>query len=208
MGLEDGSLATAQFSSPSGLAAGADGGQTLYVADQGNDVVRAVDLAGAGQVSTLAGHAGLSGTGDAEGARFNSPNAVVFLGGQLFVADTGNEIIRQVDPDGGAVTTVAGFPGVVAYTDGVGQAAAFDAPQGLCTDGTSLYIVDTGNNAIRQLDPATGTVTTVAGGGAAASVDGVGTAAYFNTPTGCSWDPGSGDLFVTDRQENVLRRIH
>ena len=208
LGFEDGALASAQFANPSGLAAGTGGGDVLlYVADQGNDVVRQVDLE-AGLVSTLAGHPGLSGTGDALGARFDNPGAVAFLGGEIYVADTGNQIVRAVDPDGGRVTSLAGFPGVVAFTDGVGQAAAFDGPQGLCTDGSSLFVVDTGNNAIRQIDPASGTVTTVAGGGSAASLDGTGSNAYFNTPTGCSWDPASGDLFVTDRQENVIRRIH
>jgi sugar lactone lactonase YvrE len=210
LGFEDGTLAAAQFSNPSGLAAasGSEGaGELLYIADQGNDVVREVDL-DAGLVSTLAGHPGLAGTGDAEGARFDSPGAVAALDGLIYVADTGNQIIRSVDPDGGLVTSVAGFPGVVAYTDGVGQAAAFNNPQGLCSDGVSLFVVDTGNNAIRQVDPATGAVSTVAGGGSAASLDGTGSGAYFNTPTGCAWDPASGDLFVTDRQENVLRRIH
>ena len=205
LGFEDGTLVASQFSSPSGIAAG--DGALLFVADQGNDVVREVDL-DAGLVSTLAGHPGLAGTGDSQGARFNSPGAVAYVAGQVFVADTGNEIVRSLDPDGGAVTSVAGFPGVVAFTDGVGQAAAFNNPQGLCTDGSSLFVVDTGNNAIRQIDPATGAVSTVAGGGSAASLDGTGARAYFNTPTGCAWDPGSGDLFVTDRQENVLRRIH
>ncbi len=205
LGFEDGTLAVAQFSNPSGLTVGA--GDLLYVADQGNDVIREVDL-DAGLVSTLSGHPGLAGTGDSEGARFDSPGAVAWLDGQIFVADTGNQMVRSVDPDGGMVSPVAGFPGVVAFTDGVGQAAAFNNPQGICTDGASLFVVDTGNNAIRQIDPATGVVSIVAGGGSAASLDGIGSNAYFNTPTGCAWDPVSGDLFVTDRQENVLRRIH
>ena len=204
IGFEDGTLAAALFASPSGLA---PDGLLLFVADLGNDVVRELDL-DAGLVSTLAGHPGLAGTGDAEGARFDSPAAVAVLGGLVYVADTGNEIIRSVDADGGAVTTVAGFPGVVGYADGVGQAAGFSSPEGLCTDGRSVFVVDTGNNAIRQLEPATGAVSTVAGGGAAASVDGTGLQGEFNTPTGCAFDPASGDLFVTDRQENVIRRIH
>jgi DNA-binding beta-propeller fold protein YncE len=106
------------------------------------------------------------------------------------------------------VTTVAGFPGLFDFRDGTGPAAAFNTPIGVCTDGRALYVVDAGNNAIRQIDPATSAVTTVAGRSVSASIDGLGRAASFNSPAACAYDPASGDLFVSDRSENIVRRVH
>jgi DNA-binding beta-propeller fold protein YncE len=69
-------------------------------------------------------------------------------------------------------------------------------------------VADQGNYAIRQIDPATAVVTTVAGDGTQVERDGLGRQAAFAAPGGCAYDPASGDLVVTDQLGNAVRRIH
>jgi hypothetical protein len=80
-----------------------------------------------------------------------------------------------------AVTTLAGT-GSSGSTNGTGTAASFNAPIGLTTDGTNLYVADTDNHGIRQIVISTGVVTTLAGTGSSGSTNGTGTAASFNNP--------------------------
>jgi sugar lactone lactonase YvrE len=176
-GAVDGVGSDARFRFPADIAVSPEG--VLFVADSGNHCIRVVQTDGT--VSTLAGDLGnaddidvdygneaftpvaqdLDGTG-AE-ARFNSPGGIAYSAeGLLYVSDTGNHIIRSVDPDG-VVITVAGKAGEWASTDGTGQAARFDSPMGLCFgSGGNLYIADSGNHSIRCMD-ADGAVTTFSG---------------------------------------------
>lgn len=146
------------FDTPSGLAV--DRAGTIYVADTGANLVRRIGSDGA--VTTIAGD-GTAGfrDGPAGQAQFNGPVGVaVDARGNVYVADTYNDRIRLVTPDG-QVRTLAGgaAPG---FADGKGGKSAFDTPCGLVVDPTgALLIADTGNDAIRKLDP-DGTVTTVA----------------------------------------------
>ncbi|QBE66682.1 NHL repeat-containing protein [Pseudoduganella lutea] len=157
-GYADGKGAAAMFHTPSAVAL--DHAGNLYVADTGNHAVRKV--APDGTVTTLAGN-GQPGFADGQGAaaRFDGPVGIaVDDAGNVFVADTYNDRIRRVAPDG-TVTTVAGGgrPGNV---DGPALSARFDTPGGVAvsTDGT-LFVADTGNHAVRRIDTA-GTVSTVA----------------------------------------------
>lgn len=157
-GFEDGVGTAAAFHTPSAIALGHDG--SLYVADTGNHAIRKVDPAGA--VTTLAGD-GTPGYLDGAGraARFNGPIGIaVDDAGIVYVADTYNDRIRRIAPDG-AVTTLAGNgkPGMV---DGALADAGFDTPSALAVsrDGT-LYVADTGNHAVRRIKP-DGMVDTVA----------------------------------------------
>ncbi|WEF34829.1 NHL repeat-containing protein [Pseudoduganella chitinolytica] len=157
-GLRDGKGAAAAFHTPSALALDHLG--NLYVADTGNHAIRKV--APDGSVTTLAGN-GQPGTADGKGAaaRFNGPVGVaVDDAGIVYVADTYNDRIRRIAPDG-TVTTIAGGerPG---DADGSGAAAAFDTPSGIAVtpDGT-LYVADTGNHAVRRIG-ADGSVDTIA----------------------------------------------
>ncbi|MHB8417484.1 MAG: NHL repeat-containing protein [Myxococcales bacterium] len=136
-------------------------------------------------LSLLAGAPGSpgsnAGTGDV--ALFKSASDVAADGaGHLFVGDTGNDTIRELDLTTGLVTTVAGQPGVAGFADGIGSAATFNGPSWLAYDGQGhLYIVDGGNETIRRLTLATGQVTTVAGTvGLGGCVLGTGTGAQFN----------------------------
>ncbi len=157
-GFQDGVGTAAAFHTPSALAFDHEG--SLFVADTGNHAIRKITKDGT--VTTLAGN----GTpGDADGigraAQFHGPVGIAVDDlGVVYVADTYNDRIRRIGRDG-VVTTIAGGakPG---YADGVGAAASFDTPSALAvtTNGT-LYVADTGNNAIRRV-ASDGTVSTIA----------------------------------------------
>lgn len=81
--------------------------------------------------------------------------------GGVYVADTGNSVIRKISA-AGSVTTVAGTPGVAGRRDGAGTEAEFNQPQGVwVTSAGTVIVADTGNNVLRRIDLA-GTVSTVA----------------------------------------------
>ena len=128
--------------------------------------------------------------------------------GLLYVADRGNHTIRKVVLSTGAVTTLAGTPGMPGSANGTGNAAQFAYPVGVALDGTgSLYVADTYNHAIRQVVLSTGVVTTFAGTiGVSGSTDGIGVAAKFNKPLGVAFD-GVGNLYVTDTENHTIRKI-
>jgi len=155
-GFADGDGTAARFDTPSGLALDAAG--NLYVADTGNHAIRKITPLG--MVSTVAG-TGVAGARDGAPtqAQFNGPIGVaVDARGNVYVADTYNDRIRKIDPQG-QVSTLAGGerPGNV---DGVGAAARFDTPTALAVDAQGIvWVADTRNNAIRRLAP-DGTVTT------------------------------------------------
>ncbi|TWI69469.1 DNA-binding beta-propeller fold protein YncE [Pseudoduganella lurida] len=157
-GYADGKGASAMFDTPSAIALDHLG--NLYVADTGNHAVRKVTPDGT--VTTLAGN-GQAGHADGIGAaaRFNGPVGIaVDDTGVVYVADTYNDRIRRIAPDG-TVTTVAGS-GRPGDADGAAAQAGFDTPSGVAvgTDG-ALYVADTGNNAVRRIGT-DGRVTTLA----------------------------------------------
>lgn len=157
-GFADGAGAAAAFHTPSAIAIDAKG--NLYVADTGNHAIRKVTPAGV--VTTVAGN-GQPGYSDGTGsqAQFNGPVGVaVDRAGNVFVADTYNDRIRRIAPDG-LVSTIAG-DGVPGDLDGRAQAARFDTPTALVVDAEgSILVADTQNGAIRKLSR-DGTVTTLA----------------------------------------------
>ena len=147
-GFADGAGAAAAFHTPSAIAIDANG--TLFVADTGNHAIRKVTSGGV--VTTLAGN-GEAGYQDGRGAaaRFNGPVGVALdLAGNVFVADTYNDRIRRIAPDG-SVTTVAG-DGIPGDLDGAALAARFDTPGALVVDNAgNVLVADTRNGAIRKL---------------------------------------------------------
>lgn len=181
-------------------------GANLYLTDPTTNTIQKVVIA-TGAVTTIAGTAGLSGTTDATGAvaRFNNPNGITTDGINLYVADTGNNLIRKIVIADGTVTTVAG--GFLGLTyDGTGTGARFTAPRGITTDGTNLYVADSGAHAIRKVVIASGVVTTIAGSyGVAGNTNGTGSAALFNEPRSIATDGTS--LYVADYTNGVIRKI-
>lgn len=147
-GYQDGPADAAQLHGPTGVAI--DPAGNLYFTEFNNHCVR--KLSAAGIVSTIAGN-GSPGYVDGEGGRamFNYPTDIAIdARGHLFVADSGNSLVREISPEG-IVTTIAGT-GVHGYQDGSGTVAQFVAPQCLAVDPTgSVYVTDRGNNCIRKI---------------------------------------------------------
>ena len=204
-GSADGAGSAARFSAPGGVAA--DGLGNVYVADSGNSTIRKITATGV--VTTLAGTAGSVGSVDGTGsaARFKSPRGVAADGGgNVYVADTLNHIIRKITA-AGVVTTLAGTAGSTGATDGTGSAARFYSPYGIALDNAgNVYVADRNNYAIRKITPA-GVVTTLAGGsGGIGTADGTGAAAQFNFPGSLAVD-GMGNVFVADTNSSDIRRI-
>jgi ABC-type branched-subunit amino acid transport system substrate-binding protein/sugar lactone lactonase YvrE len=207
-GYVDGPVATAQFSSPVGLAVDAAG--NVYVADSGNHCVRLIRPDGT--VTTLAG-TGEPGyrDGPAGEAQFDGPTDVAVNSmGVLYVADSENDRIRAISPDG-MVTTLAGS-GRRGFKDGPPEQAEFNAPWKLAlgADGT-LYVVDgiavyaRGNHAVRRVAP-DGTVSTLAGTGQPGLEDGPVIEAGFYWPEDVDVDT-SGNVYVADGWGNRIRVI-
>ncbi|MGZ5446231.1 MAG: NHL repeat-containing protein [Thermoanaerobaculia bacterium] len=161
-------------------------------------------------IRTLAGSTSGGGFADAFGisARFSVPRAIAAdATGNLWVADTGNHVIRKVTPSGGVIT-IAGQPGVAGFADGTGPAARFRFPAGVAVDPVdgAIWISDKDNHVIRRMTP-DGTVTTIAGQpGVAGSADAQGSAARFAYPRGLVVD-NSGVAYVADTQNQVIRRV-
>ena len=214
----DGSFATAQFSNPSTVAY--DGNGHLFVTDTGasfctgsltgGSTIRELDLA-TKMVNTLAGTPGQIGSSDGVGgaASFSGPTGIAYDGnGNLYIADSLNDTIREIDIASQTVTTVAGSVGVTGSTDGVGLAALFDTPGGLSVDQSGLlYIADANTADIREYTPATGVVTTVAGSpetsGSANSNQGT---TRFVQPSGIVYD-GVSTLYVSDTGNHTIRQV-
>lgn len=192
----------AAFNQPRGMTSD---GSNLYIADSENNRIRKVVLA-TGIVTTLAGSgkAGSTDGKDAE-ASFDTPRDIVFENGNLYVADSGNDLIRRIDLATGTVSTLAGTAQSSGSADGKGAAASFLYPRGITSDGVNLYVADSGNHKIRKIVIATEVVSTLAGGDAAGFSDGSGTAASFNGPEGISTD--RSNLYVADTFNHRIRKI-
>ena len=204
-GSTDGTGNAARFNALTGLAI--DRAGNVYVIDNSNYNVRKITAAGA--VSTVAGLAGTSGSTNGVGtaARFNSCYGITVDGNDnVFIADTLNESIRKITPDG-TVTLFAGTAGLPGSTNGLSGITRFYRPYAICADpANNLYIADTNNQSIRKLTPA-GTSTTFAGpGGNFGSTDGPGATARFNLASSIASDR-AGNLYVSDSVNATVRKI-
>ncbi|GGP23259.1 hypothetical protein GCM10010970_32590 [Silvimonas iriomotensis] len=201
-GLINGQRLQSQFSFPVEIALDKQG--NIYVADDGNQVVRKIAVDGT--VSTLAGSgASAYQDGPASSAAFAWPHGVaVDDAGNVYVTDPGNFRIRKIGVDG-MVSTVAGS-GTSASQDGTGAGASFIYPKAIAIgpDG-NLYVGDTSASQVRRVTPA-GVVTTLAGSGVNGFSDGNGTQATFNGVTGVAVDQ-NGTVYVSDYGNNAIRRI-
>ncbi|OHD63043.1 MAG: hypothetical protein A2176_09145 [Spirochaetes bacterium RBG_13_51_14] len=203
----------ARFYIPQGITTD---GTNLYVADRYNNKIRKINIS-TQVVTTLAGPAQgstTSGDTDAMGnaARFYAPTGITTDGANLYVADVGNNKIRKIVISTGAVTTLAGpAQGTTTSgdTDATGNAARFNAPEGITTDGTNLYVTESLNNKIRKIVISTGAVTTLAGPAqgttTSGDTDATGNAARFSIPRGITTD--GKNLFVADFNNHKIRKI-
>ncbi|HEY1719590.1 MAG TPA: NHL repeat-containing protein, partial [Verrucomicrobiae bacterium] len=207
-GSVNGTADAARFYDPTGVAM--DGAGNIYVAETGNDTVRKITSEGV--VTTIAGLTTNSGSADGAGsnARFSSPRGIAAdNGGNLYVADTGNDTIRQITP-AGLVITIAGSAGNPGIADGTNKVARLNQPYGIAIDSaTNLYVADTFNHTIRKIKPV-GTnwvVTTIAGlAGNSGTSDGSNSTARFYAPYGVAVDSAT-NLYVTDTDNQIIRKI-
>ena len=194
---------------PWGLACDASG--NVYIADSNANVVR--KLTPQGVLTTFAGTGTAGYPGDeaaATLAQLNNPNGVsVDTAGNVYITDTGNNVIRQVDTKG-IIRTVAGN-NLNAYTvlgDGGPATSAgllYPYSAGVDPDG-NLYICDLANNRVRKVTT-DGIIHTAVGGGAASGGDGgPASAAQLNGPYGSAVD-SAGNLYIADTLNNKVRKV-
>lgn len=200
----------------------------VYIADTYNN--RVVKVTPAGMVTAVAGDGKAGYAGDGKQAAFaelNQPTGVaVDSRGNLYIADSANNVIRRVDAKTGIITTVAGdYAKDKASDGGLGgfsgdggpaTSAQLNDPQGIAIDGAGdLFIADTFNNAIREVTPS-GTISTVvnkasaSGGAPSAGGEDSGaapTASRLNTPYDVAIDPSTDDLYIADTSNNQIAEV-
>ena len=188
---------------PAGLA---NDGRAVYVANSRNNTIEAIDPASK-SLRVVAGKLFQQGSNDGTGdsARFNSPDGMTINGQNLYLCDTNNSDIRQVSISG-TVTTVAGTANIAGTEDGTGSAAHFNLPTQIATDGTSLYVADSGNNSIRRITLADFKVKTIAGqSGTSGKTEGGMDKSLFSGPRGVAVDKKA--IYVADTGNDVIRMI-
>lgn len=223
-----GPATSALLNFPTAVAVDATG--SLLIADTYNHVIRKVDTA-TQTITTVAGHyttdssgyplGGYGGDGGlATSAQLNGPIGIALdVYGNLYIGDTGNNLVRRVDASAQAITTVAGQYaccnsgsqplGGYSGDTGPGTSAQLNGPIRLAVDASgNLYIADQQNNVIRRLDGVTKTISTVAGtSDAGYSGDGgIATSAQLSGPSDVALD-AAGNLYIADSGNNVLRKV-
>ena len=208
----DGGLAkSARLSYPFGVFVDTSG--NLYIADDGNHVVRKVDVNGV--ITTVAGTGGSPGfSGDGElaiSAQLRNPCEVyIDISGNLYIVDGFNHVVRKVDADG-VIISVAGTGGFPGFSGdgGLAKSARLTYPTSLCIDTSgNLYIADTGNHVVRKVD-AYGVITTVAGTGGSPGFSGDGglaTSARLSSPRGVYIDI-TGNIYIAEESNHIIRKI-
>ena len=189
------------------LGVAVDSGTNVYFNDGSSIIVR---MTPAGVITTLAGQSGVTGTNDGTGssARFNHPcGLAVDSATNVYVADSGNNTIRKITPQG-VVTTLAGVAKVAGGydgTNGTSSVGLFNGPRGVAVDeATNVYVADYNNHTVRRITPA-GVVTTLGGLlNLPASADGAGNEARFYYPEGIA--VANGVLYVADSYNDTIRR--
>nr|BFD60431.1 hypothetical protein CKG001_25380 [Bdellovibrio sp. CKG001] len=183
----------------------------LYVADYDIHIIRKIDMT-TGQVTTVAGVAGESGTNDGPlaTARMNQPYGLVHKDHYLFFVQRTTGLVRALDLNTEEIFTVMGVAGDNTVVDGDKTTGRMGWPYALTAVGDDLYVTDTDRGVLRKIDitdPRNASVTTVAGtDGLVGYADGVGAAARMHTSTGLTTD--GKYVYFTERGTNSIRRYN
>lgn len=206
---DGGAAERAQLDRPRDTDVGPDG--SVYIADTFNNVIRRIKPNGI--ITTFAGTgvAGAGGDGGpATSAMLHWPHDVTVdhATGDVYIADSNNDLVRKVDADG-IITTVAGNGRAgLAGDGGLATSARLNKPKSVALWGSSLYIADGLNDAIREVDLSTGIITRFAGTGVAgySGDGGPATEAMLNVPQRLTVGP-RGAVYIADSLNHRIRRI-
>ena len=203
---DEGSATAARLYYPQGIIF--DSARNLYIADSSNHRIRKIDSSGI--INTIAGTgvAGYYGDGiSAINAQLNNPIGLALYSGNLYIADTINNLIRKIDASG-IIMNIAGATPGYSGDGGLAINAELFSPRGITVDLVgNLYIADSTNDRIRKID-SSGIIRTIAGTGSAGySGDGeLATIAQLNTPFGLFFD-SIGNLYIADTNNSVIRKV-
>ncbi|HZR45297.1 MAG TPA: NHL repeat-containing protein [Candidatus Manganitrophaceae bacterium] len=201
-GMEDGTIHSARFRRPTGVASDRSGNR--FIVDSGNHLIRRIDRFG--MVTTFAGR-GAAGFSDGIGrvAMFNEPKAIAIdRNGNLFVSDAGNFRIRKIAPNG-QVTTIAGS-GREGNNEGPAGEAEFVEPAGVAVDRSgAVYVADRGAHRIKRISPDR-IVMIAAGTGEPGNENGTAVLAKLHNPAGIAFDDVD-NLYIADAGSHTIRRI-
>lgn len=190
-----------------------DGDGNLYISDMGNHAIRRVD-AKTGVISTVAGTGkpGYSGDGGpASQAHLNNPISIQFgPGGDLFICDIGNHVIRRLNHQTGSISTFAGTGRPGPTPDGAPVVGTpLNGPRSLAFDALgNLWLVTREGNQVFRFDLTAGRIHHVAGTGAKGFTGNGGPAkeATLSGPKGISVGP-NGDVYLADTESHSIRKI-
>jgi uncharacterized protein (TIGR03437 family) len=204
-----------ELASPCGVAV--DSAGNVYIADTNNNAIRKV-ATGTGIITTVAGTAGASGYGgDGSGAlsaALFKPSSVVFdSAGNMYIADSGNNVIRKVTASTGIISTYAGDFNTSGYTGDGGPATkvgvGLNNPVAVALDvAGNLYIADSENDAIRKVTATSGIITTIAGNGTPGFSGDGGRAVFaqLSHPRGVAVD-AAGNVYIADTFNSRIRVV-
>ena len=234
---DNGSPTQATFSDPPGVAV--DSAGNIYIPDPGDHCVRMVSAA-TKEISTIAGIPGVAGYSDdgvlATSANLNTPTGVALdIDGNLYIADSGNGVVRRLDMKAGTISTVAGNGGAChaqqpmpggswwmgycyAGEGDLATNASLGNPCGLAFDSAqNLYIADKGNNLVLEVNASTQQITTVAGNGTQCMDAAHGGPCYGGdggaATSGALFSPASvaadaaGNLYIADAGNSRIRMV-